>query len=177
MTGRRRAGFTLLEVVVAMTIGAVVLLGARALLDALGMQATVTLRSAAAADARANSRARLQRHVNDLVLQRDSLPSIAGDGERATFVSYCDSPHGCTEPCRVEVWVERGAAGRRVIWAAQGDTVTLSDSPDHAGILYLLSPSHGGSWTERWENTVLLPVALGIVMDRDTLFAAVGDRQ
>lgn len=177
MTTTGRRGFTLMEVMVAMAVGAIVVVGARGLVDALGTQAHATLRAARVVDAHANARDALQRLVGDLVVARDSIPSLTGDGEQATFTSYCESPREWMEPCRVTLRVEGAEGGYRVLWEARGDTVLLGDSLRTAAIRYLMSPTVGGTWTARWQNTVMLPVALGLVMDRDTLLAPIGDRQ
>lgn len=162
---------------VALAIGVVVVLGARALMDALATQARATVRVASAGDARANARDGFRALVGDLVLARDTVASLSGDSTQASFRSYCESVHGWMEQCQVGIFVQRTERGYEALWTANGDTVVLGDSLSTAGLRYLLAPRVGGLWTSQWRNTVMLPVAIAVVMDRDTLLATIGDRQ
>jgi hypothetical protein len=46
-----------------------------------------------------------------------------------------------------------------------------------AAFRYLMRADAGGAWTDRWEGTVMLPVAVGIILDADTLVAPIGERR
>jgi prepilin-type N-terminal cleavage/methylation domain-containing protein len=177
MTRTPHRGFTLMEVIVALTIAALLVVGARGLLEAIGGQAQAVLRFATAADRRLNARTELRRLVADLEPMRDSLPSMEGDGDSTAFRSRCVSEHGWTEPCDVMLRVEAGTQGRRVTLTAQDRRAVIGDSLSAAAIRYLTSAIAGGRWIESWQGTIGIPVGLGIIMNGDTLFMPIGDRR
>ena len=177
MWHNKRIGFTLMEVLVALMIGALLVTGARGMLDALGGQARATVRVARNTDDAANAVDELRRLVADLVIRRDTIYSLTGSPRDAYFQSYCDSGNGWKEACEIHLFVQRGTDGYRVAWEAGRDTVALRSSLGVAELRYLLSAESGGQWTERLEHTMLIPSAVGIIMGADTLLATVGPRR
>jgi prepilin-type N-terminal cleavage/methylation domain-containing protein len=178
MRNRERGGFTILEVLVALAVSAVVLVGARGVIEALATHARAIGHEAGTADALANADGILRQLLADLVVRGDTVPSITGDDKSLTFRSDCDTADGWREPCTVQIRVERhDGVLRATLQTANDSPILLRDSVSSAWVRYLVSAEVGGFWTDRWENTVLLPRAIAIVMDGDTLVAAVGDRR
>lgn len=47
----------------------------------------------------------------------------------------------------------------------------------HRGALrYLVDPAHGGAWLPSWMQPVTTPLALGVILDADTLILRIGER-
>lgn len=173
----RRPGFTLVEVLVALALGATVLVGARGFLESLGDHASGVLRVARTADSRNNAEDMLRRAVVDLVVRRDTLPSFAGDESAFAFRSSCVSAQGWREPCDVQVRAERSDSGFQVVLIEGANQVVVRRALSTAGMRYLLAVEEGGTWTGRWQNTLMLPLAIGIIAGDDTIVARVGGRR
>ncbi len=178
MQRRNRRGFTLVEMLVALTLGAVVLMGARGLLDSLGAQASAVLRSAQAANSRANADDLLRRALADLIVGNDSLTSFDGGESGFTFRGSCDTPHGWREPCDVRVATERqnGELGI-LLWQGDSSSIELRRGLARASVRYLLTAEEGGHWTNDWRNTVMLPRAVSLIADDDTIIMRIGERR
>lgn len=178
MRRRNRRGFTLVEVLVALALSAMVLVGASGLLDALGAHATSVLRSARALDSSMNADDFLRRALADLVVRSDTFPSFEGDESVFAFRTSCDAPHGWREPCGVRVAAERADSGHRlVIRQDDGSVLMLRTRLARASFRYLLTADEGGQWVARWPNTLMLPLAVGLIAGDDTIVARIGERR
>jgi prepilin-type N-terminal cleavage/methylation domain-containing protein len=173
-----RGGFTLIEVLVALVVGAIVLAGARALLDGLADHAAATVRASRAADGGANAELTVRSVVGNLALAPDTLPSFAGSAREATFASWCPSARGGLEPCDAHL-VVRDRAGMQdvVLTLSSGwEVVLLRDARD-TRLRYLAEASSGGLWQSQWSAGMTTPVAIGVVADGDTLLLRIGERR
>lgn len=170
-----RAAFTLIELMVALVVGALVLLGARALLDGVGGIATATRRSANAADARANAELLVRQVVGNLALAPDTMSSFTGSAREATFTSWCPSPRGGLAPCGARLLVQGDSAD--IVLFAGGARVTLLHGVTGARLRYLGSAGDGGAWQARWSTSIVTPLAIGVESDHDTLLLAIGERR
>ena len=178
MRCRSRRAFTLVEVLVALALSAMVLVGARGLLDALGAHSTSVLRSARELDSSMNAEDVLRRALADLVVRSDTFPSFEGDEVAFTFGASCDTPRGWREPCSVRVAAERTDSGYQLVFRQDaGSAVMLRTGLARTALRYLLSADEGGQWTARWQNTLMLPLAVGLIADDDTIVARVGERR
>lgn len=178
MQRRSRGGFTLVEVLVALVVSGMVLVGARGLLDAFGAQAAAVLRRARAADSQANADDLLRRALADLVVSSDTLPSLQGSESTFSFQTSCDTPHGWRERCATLVAIEPTKGGYQlVIREDKQGAVVLRHGLVRAGLRYLLTVSDGVVWTTRWENTVMLPLAIGVTADDEVSVFRIGERR
>jgi prepilin-type N-terminal cleavage/methylation domain-containing protein len=113
--GRRRRcaarGFTLLEVVVALAVGGVLLLGARRMLETVGDGAQGITEAAKAADREANGERLLRALLGRLEVGTDSTRTFSGEEQAARFTSWCDVPAGWQERCIVTLVVGAGPGG------------------------------------------------------------------
>jgi prepilin-type N-terminal cleavage/methylation domain-containing protein len=180
-----RAGFTLLEVMVALVVGAIVILGARALLDGLSLHAGRVQTLARAADADANLEHVLRTAVARGGIASDSAARFDGTPDRARFATWCDMPGGWQEPCDVQLAAEREPAGSQfsvVLTLGAADAMRVSEHLDAASLRYLASASGGGQWVERWEQAITPPLAIGLITRAagaarpDTMILRLGER-
>jgi prepilin-type N-terminal cleavage/methylation domain-containing protein len=172
-----RAGFTLLEVIVAIAISGLVLLGARAILSQLGTDAEAMENAAAASDRRSNAdllmRAVVGRTENS-VLDR---VRFLGDAQGARFESWCEVPGGWLEPCHAVLGVvQTGDSASVVLTLSTGELVPVRTGLTHARLEYLVSAGEGGQWVPEWTSQLSTPVAVGIEMGDSLVIVPIGER-
>ena len=173
---RCRGAFTLVEVLVALAIGAVVVLGARMLLDGLAVQAARTSTAARDADIDANGERLLQRLVRDIEVGPSPAPTFGGDRNTAHFSSWCEVPRGWLEPCRVSLGIESAVDGVAVVARlSTGEAIVVRRASRADGLRYLLSSDAGGVWLEHWDGAGSAPLAIGVLVDGDTLILPIGE--
>jgi prepilin-type N-terminal cleavage/methylation domain-containing protein len=174
---RRRSGFTIIEVMVALAVSGIVLLGARAMLEATADQAGRITRAAATADRDANAERTLRALVERLEIGTVPGTEFSGDPATAAFASWCDVPGGWLERCAVTLGIERDSSGIALIArTSTGSVIRLREGLRNGAIRYLDSPSAGGTWIRVWGAGITAPVAIGVFLDRDTLILRVGER-
>jgi prepilin-type N-terminal cleavage/methylation domain-containing protein len=174
---RARAGFTLLEVLVALSIAGMVLLGARAMLAQLADAADRIARAAASSDREANAERLLRALVAGVEASDGSTIRFVGDERAARFVTWCEGAGGWQERCAVTIGLVPRPQG--VALAAlfpDGTTMVLRDGLGSGALRYLHSAGDGGTWLHSWQSTVTTPLAIGVVADGDTLILRIGER-
>ncbi|HYW08759.1 MAG TPA: prepilin-type N-terminal cleavage/methylation domain-containing protein [Longimicrobium sp.] len=172
----RNDGFTLVEVVVALALAGLLLLGARVLLEQVGDAAERISGTAAEVDREANGE-RLLRAVVGSAEQPSGARAFRGDARGARFTSWCDLAAGWQERCDVSLGVIR--VGERNVLAMElprGEVVALRHGFASGRVIYLRDAADGGSWLAEWASSVSLPLAVGVVLDGDTLILRVGER-
>lgn len=184
--GRDRRGFTLLEVIVAIAVGSLVVLGARAMLGAVSDGADATRRTARAADRAANAEGVIRRLVADLEVGTGPSTHFAGDSTEARFSTWCPVAGGWSERCRTTLTIEAGADGTTLSATLSSGTdanherLELRSGLDHAQLLYLSDASLGGRWFRVWGEGIRAPLAIGLVTDSagqaDTTILRIGER-
>lgn len=175
MRNAERRGFTLIEVLVALTIGATVVLGARALLEGVGDHASRSLAEAREADREANAEYAARSMVARLRLA-DPEPSLVGERREARFASWCDTPHEWLEPCLVRVAVEsNGDSGQVVMALSVGERLVVRRGVGDWQLRYLASAAAGGEWHSRWAALADAPLAVAVVSERDTMLLRIGE--
>lgn len=180
-----RLGFTLIELLVALMVGAIVILGARALLDGLTSHAEKVLVLARRTDVEANAERVLREAVARTGIASDSTALFDGTPEGATFRSWCDTPAGWQEPCKVRLMAEGGSGTsdrtRVVVRLAGAGNVVVMSHVHSATFQYLASARDGGRWVTRWEQAISPPLAIGLITraapttSPDTMILRVGE--
>lgn len=173
---RARAAFTLVEVLVALVIGALVVLGARVLLEGLSEGATRTIAAAARVDREANGEMLLRDLAGRLEVGTSDSARFAGGPTWTTFDSWCDTPGGWQERCRVTLLVHVDPSGSSLVALAAGDSVALLHRDALLELRYLDDPRAGGRWFVSWGEGITAPLALGVVAGDDTLIVRIGGR-
>ena len=171
MTARRAAGFTLIEITVALVVGGMALTAAAALLQGLGGRAEAIRAAAAHVDGDANAERLLRSVWANLRLSGDSTGSIRGDSATVSFQTWCQTSEGWMRPCRGHLAVEHDGGGyliRFYMDAPQCRPLTLWRGLPSAGLRYLTDPAHGGTWQRRWADLVI-PPAVAVIAGSDTL--------
>jgi prepilin-type N-terminal cleavage/methylation domain-containing protein len=175
-----RAGFTLIELMVAIVIAGIVAVGAHSVFLSLTDQARRTASAAANADADANGERLLRALVGRMQIMSPTAIGIFATERSARFATWCDTPGGWQEPCSVTIAVLRSDSVRaEPVLAAilsATDTVPLRRGFAAARLRYLRSASDGGRWDTTWELRARLPIAIGIMTDLDTMIVRIGDR-
>ncbi|HEY0777700.1 MAG TPA: prepilin-type N-terminal cleavage/methylation domain-containing protein [Gemmatirosa sp.] len=184
LAGRRRRGarpgFTLLELVVALGVGALALLAARSALVQIAGAADVALAAARVVDREANAERLLRATVGQLETGVQPARAFAGDARAATFATWCDTPSNQHVPCRARL-ASDSADGRPVLTltltvAGRPDTVVLRRATRSVTLRYLTTPEAGGRWVPSWPPAITPPLALGVISDADTLILRIGAR-
>jgi prepilin-type N-terminal cleavage/methylation domain-containing protein len=174
---RRRSGFTLIEVMVALVVSGIVLVGARAMLEVTADRAASITAAAAAADRDANAERTLRALVERIEVGNGSTTDFAGDSAAAHLASWCDVPGGWQEQCTVTLGFERdGARLALVARTSLGDVFVLRTGLRVGALRYLVDPKAGGAWIRGWGAGITAPLAIGIFTDRDTMIVRIGER-
>ena len=159
MAFRRTGGFTLIEILVALTIGSVVVLVAHQLFAAVAQGGRLLATSRTALDRAANARRWLGAAFLSLDVGTDGANGFEGRADRVTFSTWLVTPDG---------WCER----RTVTLAAEGThlqaivtpsmLIPLRDSVSDVQFDYLLEPGAESRWVREWVSPVSAPVAVRI---------------
>ena len=172
-----RRGFTLVEVMVALVVGAFVLASARAVLGELSDAERRTRAAARAADGDANARRALRALFDRVETGTDPAARFGGDERSARFRSWCDVPHGWVESCQVQLTIDTADGEPAVVAAiSTGEVLVLRRNFEHAELLYLADPSGGGRWLTAWGTGLTAPVGVALVVDGDTTILRIGER-
>jgi prepilin-type N-terminal cleavage/methylation domain-containing protein len=172
-----RGGFTLMEVVVALSIGALVLLGARAMLSQLADSAEATAGAAAETDREANGERLLRDVVSRVEISDIDHRGVWGDEAGARFSTWCQMPDGWLERCTALLGVVRlDTATVLALELPRGEVHPVRRGFGRARLMYLIDAANGGRWTRNWSSTVTAPLAIGVVADADTLILRIGER-
>jgi prepilin-type N-terminal cleavage/methylation domain-containing protein len=180
---RQRRGFTLIEVLVALVVGAVVMLGARLLLEGVGDSGRRIVRVAQRADRDANAERLLRSTVASLEWgsAEEGGARFGGDEHEARFTSWCDTPGGWQERCAVMISITCDSSAQPVSAALSLSGVGTEPVQVRAGFMrgelrYLADARDGGHWITKWDAGLSAPIAIGVILDRDTLVLRVGER-
>lgn len=174
---RGREGFTLLEVLVATVVTAMVVLGARQFYDALMTNFQRVRRAAAIEDARMNGQRVLREVVRNAEAHIDPDSAFVGDARSAVFVSSCQVPRGRLERHRTTLSVSDSAEWSLVtVRCGQQDSVVAMRVGGPVTLQYLTTAMLGNAWLDSWSTGQMLPRAIGIETRTDTLILPLGVR-
>lgn len=177
----RDSGFTVIEVLVALVVGAMVLLGAHRILSILSDQAHVLTRHAAEVDQNANGERMLRDLVGQLEVGSPGTIPFAGSADTVQFSSWCASPAGWLEQCQVTL--SFAVRGEQEVLRAQlgaGQHFDLIQGFSAGAFRYLESAAAGGQWFQRWGAGITSPLGIGVLLARgdtvDTMLVRIGPR-
>ena len=174
---RERAGFTLVEVLVALSICAVVLVSARALLDGLATHAHATVRAMRRADATGNGERLARQLAGNLVLAPGNARSFEGSTTEASFESWCPAARGGLERCGVRLALVGGSEEAGIVVSlSTGARIPLVRGTN-ARLRYLSDPADGGRWDDVWRQPQTPPLAVAASAGGRTIMLRIGERR
>ena len=159
LQGRDRRGFTLIEVIVALTIGALVVLVAHQLFAAVADRGRTLIEAQTTLDRRANARRWLEATFLSLDVGTDGAGGFDGRPDHAVFSTWLVTSDGWFERRQVTLSAEQGR-----LWAAvtPGTQIALIDSVTDLQLDYLLEPGAESRWVREWVSPVSAPVAVRV---------------
>jgi len=175
----RRAGFTLVEVMVALVVIGVVLVGARTMLGQIADDADRIAAAATEADREANAEGLLRAIADRLEVSPASGEEVRfeGDERGARFRSWCEVPDGWLERCEASLgFIDLQGENVLALRLSTGELVPLRRGFGSGSIAYLRDAGGGGAWVRGWGASITAPLAFGLVIDGDTTIVRIGER-
>jgi prepilin-type N-terminal cleavage/methylation domain-containing protein len=177
VTRSDRAGFTLIELLVALLVGATIVLGARLMLEGVADDARRVTRLSRGADGEANAERLLRSTVAAVDVSTAGAQAFEGDERTARFTSWCARPGGWQERCAVTLALSGDSTASALVLTLPGsEPLHLRAGLKHGGLLYLADAHNGGRWLRSWGPGLVAPLAIGAVLDADTLVLTIGER-
>lgn len=183
---RPRRGFTLLEVIVAIAVGSLVVLGARTMLEIVADGGHATHEAAIAADRTANAEAELRRLLRELEVGTEQAIRFSGAPDETRFSTWCTVAGGWVERCRATLAIEASTEGSALVATlstadrSAAERLELRPGLERAELLYLSDATLGGRWFRVWGEGITAPLAVGLVVDSaersDTTILRIGER-
>lgn len=172
-------GFTLIEVMVALTIGALVVILSQRLLGQV----------AGSFRALSDARVALDRERNAVRWLKASWLSLEvagtdgafeGKGDQVSFATWLQTPEGWFRRERLRLGLDHG----QVVASSGRGRVVLWDSVATLDLDYLLAPGAQAHWVREWSSPLTAPVAVRLRLGRgsagtvvaDTLFFLIKER-
>jgi len=150
-------GFTLIEILVALTIGAVVVLLAHELFGAVVDRGRTLTVARTALDRSANARRWLDATFLSLDVGTEGASGFEGRPDHAGFTAWLLTPDGWFERRQVALGAEQGRV-RAIV--ESGTAIALVDSVTEVQFDYLLEPGADSRWVREWVSPVSAPVAV-----------------
>lgn len=175
MSRNAARGFTLMEIMVALALSGLVALGVHAVFTTMSDGASRASAASASLDAVANQSRLLRALVADIETS-NGAGEFAGDSLVAVFTTWCMTPRGWKERCRLTVAVQQAADSPELALSADNATILTLPVAENAELRYLSTLTAGGQWSALWPSSPVLPRAIGIVSARDTLILRIGER-
>jgi hypothetical protein len=162
---------------IALAIGGILILSARALLARLTDTTSRIVESAAVHDEDANAERLLRAIVLRVEVGSINETSFAGSDSEVRFNSWCDTPSGWLERCAIQLRASTlNDSSRITLRVNSNPDIVVHQGERSEGFLYLNSTLTGGEWQPFWTSLITLPVAIGVVIDGDTLILGIGER-
>ena len=180
--GQRR-GFTLPEVLVAVLLTALLVVGARQIAEQLGRSGGQLRRATAESDRDANAERLLRAVVASYEPEPDGRADFEGGTQAMHFGGWCATPAGWSEPCAIALALEplddadAGLALRARLTTADGtETLELGTARPDAAFAYLVDAGDGGQWVPTWASLSRAPIAVSVPFGATTLLVVIGER-
>jgi prepilin-type N-terminal cleavage/methylation domain-containing protein len=178
-------GFTLIEILVAVTIGGLAVLLAHQIFAAVIDRGQALVHARLVLDREVNARRWLEAAFLSLDVSVDSAGGFEGRPNRVRFASWLRTPDGWFERRAVVLGRERS---RLIASVSPGDPIALLDNVTDVQLDYLLEPGAESRWVREWVSPVSAPVAVRVRLRRareeqeedrvvvDTVLFVIGER-
>ena len=164
MRTRSRRGFTLLELILAMSLVGAAMLAGVLLIDQLNDGAARIVAQSADTDREANGARLLRRLIFEAHTSADTTRPFAGDVRSLSFISWCDVPGGWREPCHVTLSIdERGDSSAVAADFSPGGPLVLKREAGHRAWAYLDASPRDTVWATHWSSGTTLPAAVALL--------------
>ncbi len=179
MRRRSRAGFTLIELVVALLIVGIVVSLTHQLFAVVVEGARATEASRLALDRRANARRWMQGAWLSLEVGGNA-GAFEGHRGYAEFTTWTMAPGGWFEPERIRLEV----SDSQLVARSDGRALRLAEPVVEVSFDYLLTPGEASQWVSEWVSPASAPLAVRVRVKKagcrmqctDTLLFLIGPR-
>src|SRR3989442_6744197 len=152
-----RRGFTLIEVSVALLVGALGVAAAPGVFAGVAHRGRALAAARRALDQEMNARRWLEATFLSLDVGTDSSGGFAGHADRVEFAAWQPSADGWFERRRIAL----GRSDQQLVAIVMGgDPVALRDSVKDVAFDYLLEPGADARWVPEWLSPVSAPLAV-----------------
>jgi type II secretory pathway component PulJ len=175
MPFRKRAAFTLIETIAALSISGLVTLGGVLLMHQVSDSSERIIRSGFLTTRDGNAARVLRQLLFDAHVTADSLDRFRGDARSADFTSSCQHAAGWVEQCRVSLTVDwRTDSSVLIASTSIGDHLELARIAGRSELRYFDALSADSAWVSTWARSIAMPVAVGIIAGTDTIIFPLG---
>jgi len=154
---REDNGFTLVEVLVALAIGAVVVLVAHQLFGAVADRGRALTEARRTLDRTTNARRWMTAAFLSLEVGTDGAGGFEGRADHVAFATWLLAPGGWFERRQVGLDLDQGRLRATI---TPGAPMALMDNVTDAQFDYLLEPGAESRWVREWVSAVSAPVAV-----------------
>jgi prepilin-type N-terminal cleavage/methylation domain-containing protein len=176
MKRRERRGFTLLELIAALLLMGLAMLGGLMLVDQLNDQ-TSRIGTWARKGARdGNGERLLDRLFRDAIATTDTTRRFEGTEGSISFWTYCETSGGWMAPCHTTLVIDVRTDSSAVLAdLPNGESMSLRRQVGSAELRYYDPNSKTDTlWVKKWSSSVTLPGAVGLVLPHDTVVFPIG---
>jgi prepilin-type N-terminal cleavage/methylation domain-containing protein len=169
------AGMTLIEIIAALAISGLALLGAILLLHQLtDTGARIGLSASTQASERNGARL-LRQLLLDSFVTADSADWVRGDGQSVSLATSCQTSRGWRASCHAMLLVD-SRRDSSVIFAETdvGESAALVRVAGVVTFAYFDAYAPDSAWTSHWSAGARMPAALGVLIGRDTIVYPIG---
>ena len=171
----RSAGFTLVELLAALSVSGLVILGGVLLVDQVTDGSARIVRSSMLVARDANGFRVLQQLTRDARVTPDTLDRFRGDERSAELTTMCQESRGWLAPCRAKLDVDwRTDSSVVVAHLSTGENLEVFSRRGAAELRYLDVLSADSTWRGRWALSIAMPAAIAVVAAGDTSVFSLG---
>ncbi|HVH66648.1 MAG TPA: prepilin-type N-terminal cleavage/methylation domain-containing protein [Gemmatimonadales bacterium] len=163
LQGRGERGFTLIEILIALAIGAFVVLVAHELFASVAERGRTLTTARLTLDRSANARRWLAGAFLSLDVGTEGAGGFEGRPDHVAFSTWLLTPDGWFERRTVSLARDNG---RLVASVPPGEPVSLTDSVADLAVDYLLEPGAESRWVREWVSPVSAPLAVRLRIAR-----------
>jgi hypothetical protein len=172
-----RRAFSVLELLLALSLAGVVLLSAGALTEGFS-DANRRVVDHGLADDRRDSAEHMLRGLFLNFEPADSAPSFKGASDSMTFSSWCDTALGWKQRCTVDLRIDTEAADSAILVTSEHFALRWSVAGSgRAAFSYLRDAARGGTWNSSWGPAPYGPLAVRLIVEAETLILRIGERR